>query len=185
MLTQRLFSSARRKLLVTGIGNDRKGIARDISSLIFNEEGHIKESRITKFQETFTLTFLVEILEKNIESFRESIQKSREKLSIHLDASELNTEVVPTAPKKALLSIVSEQDPSTLNSLSTFLTRHGIVVNKVETNSFSAPMGGTELYNCVISMNLNQDFSNFQEKLRELEDGQIVSLELRQDSEMF
>lgn len=181
MLTQRLFSSARRKLLVTGIGSDRKGIARDISSLIFNEEGQIKESRITKFQETFTLTFLVEILEKNIESFKESIQKSREKLSIHLDATEANQ----AAPQKALLSIVSEQDPCTLNVLSTFLTRHGVVVNKVETNSFLAPMGGTELYNCVISMNLNQDISNFQEKLGELEDGQIVSLELRQDSEMF
>lgn len=185
MLVQRLFSSARRKLLVTGVGSDHKLIARDISSLIFNEEGQITESRITKFQQTFTLTFLVEILEKNLESFKESLNKSRDKLSIHLQASELNPEPVQPTFKKAVLTVTSEQDPNTLKTLLSFLTKQGVTVNKSETASFQAPMCGTELFTSLFSINLNQDFSNFQEKLRELDDSLIVSVELRQDSEMF
>lgn len=185
MLAQRLFSSARRKLLVTGIGSDHKLIARDISSLIFNEEGHITESRMTKFQQTFTLTFLVEILEQNLESFKESLKQSREKLSIHLQAREFSPDPVEQTLKKAVLSVTSEQDPSTLKSLLSFLAKQGVTVNKSETTSFQAPMCGTELFNTSFSINLTQDFSALQEKLRELDDSHVVSVDLRSESEMF
>ena len=132
MQTQRLFTTAYRKVLVTGIGRDRTGIARDITGLIFDEEGNITDSRITKFQHNFTLMFLVEILEKNLESFKESIKKAQQLLAIHLDASEVNEmpQACSLTPTHALLSIVHEEEASRL--VQKFLARQKINLDKLE-----------------------------------------------------
>ena len=182
MQVQRIFSTAYRKILVTGIGKDRNGIARDITGLIFDEEGNITDSKITKFQQNFTLMYLVEILEKNLESFKESIKKAQGLLAIHLDASEVNE--MPSAasisPTHAWLSALYEEESS--RALRKFLSNQGINVDKLEQTQVLAPMGGTELFQ--LKARVSSDVLSFEEmneKIRSIEDPLLVSIGLAID----
>ena len=182
MQVQRIFSTAYRKVLVTGIGKDRTGIARDITGLIFDEEGNITDSRITKFQQNFTLMFLVEILEKNLEKFKESVKKAQGLLAIHLDASEVNElPLAKTAlPTHAWLSVLHEEESS--RALQKILLKHGISLDKVEESQVSAPMGGTELFQ--LRARASSDvlsFEEMKEKVSCIDDPLLVSIELAVD----
>ena len=182
MQIQRLFTTAYRKVLVTGIGRDRTGIARDITGLIFDEEGNITDSRITKFQQSFTLMFLVEILEKNLESFKESIKKAQQMLAIHLDASEVNDmpQVSSVAPTHAFLSVVHEEEASRL--VQKFLAKQRINLDRLELSQVPAPMGGTDLFK--LRARVSSDVLSFEEmrnKISCLDDPMLVSIDLEME----
>jgi glycine cleavage system regulatory protein len=168
-------------MLVTGIGKDRTGIARDITGLIFDEEGNITDSRITKFQQNFTLMFLVEILEKNIESFKDSIKRAQEMLSIHLDASEV-TEMpsVKTATLTSACLSVMHEDSEVQKSIQKFLNKQGITMEKVELSQVSAPMGGTDLFQLKAKVSCESfSFEEMRKKLEKFDDPLLISLELK------
>lgn len=188
MFLQRIFSSSTRKLLVTGAGRDRIGIVKDITGLIFDEDGNIADSRMTKLEQNFALMVLVEIPEKNIDSFKERIRKSREQFAIHLDANEVYVppeKTLEIEDYKVFIELVGDDQPGIVYTLTQHLASQGVNIDSIDTFSYSAPMGGTTLFKVKSKVTVNKiiDFEKFRNSLKSLESSLVVSINVYREGE--
>ena len=188
MFLQRIFSSSTRKLLVTGAGRDRIGIVKDITGLIFDEDGNIADSRMTKLEQNFALMVLVEIPEKNIDSFKERIRKSREQFAIHLDANEVYEppeKTLEIEDYKVFIELVGDVLPVIVYTLTQHLASQGVNIDSIDTFSYSAPMGGTTLFKVKSKVTVNKiiDFEKFRNSLKSLESSLVVSINVYREGE--
>ena len=159
MILSRLFSYAKRKVVVTGAGKDRIGIVKDITGVIFDEEGNIADSRMTKLEQNFALMMLVEIPEQNFASFQQRIKMSRELFGIHLDVNDIYeapSKTVEIDNYKVFIEVIGDDQPGIVYSLTQLLASLGVNIDKIDTYNISAPMGGTTLFKIKSKVSVNK-----------------------------
>jgi glycine cleavage system transcriptional repressor len=188
MFLKRLLSANTRKLLVTGAGRDRIGIVKDITGLIFDEDGNIADSRMTKLEQNFALMVLVEIPDRNVESFKERIKRSREYFGIHLDANdvyETPEKTLEIDDYKVFIELVGDDQPGIVYTLTQHLVSQGVNIDNIDTFSYSAPMGGTTLFKVKSKVTVNKiiDFEKFKNSLKSLESSLVVSINVYKEGE--
>lgn len=181
MILRRLFSH--KKLLLTGAGKDRVGIVKDITGLIFDEEGNIADSRMSKLRQNFALMILVELPEENVQSFKEKIKASRENFGIHLEASEVyegNEHSSENQDYKVMIELVGDDQPGIVYNLTQHIAGQNGNIDKIDTFSYIAPMGGITLFkvNSLITLNKSTSFDKFKEELKALEGPLLVSIKV-------
>lgn len=181
MILRRLFSH--KKLLLTGAGKDRVGIVKDITGLIFDEEGNIADSRMSKLKQNFALMILVELPEENIDSFKQKIKTSRETFGIHLEATEVyegNEKGADNQDYKIMIELVGDDQPGIVYNLTQHLAGQNANIDKIDTFSYIAPMGGITLFRVktLVTLNKSVGFDNFKEGLKALEGPLLVSIKV-------
>jgi glycine cleavage system regulatory protein len=186
MLLKRLFSYGKKKFVVIGAGKDRIGIVKDIAGIIFNEDGNIADSRMNKLEQNFALMILVEIPERNCQSFQNKIRSSREILGIHLEVNEAYKSPAPTVEienYKLLIEIIGDDQPGIVYSLTQHLASLGANIDKIDTFSYSAPMGGTTLFkvDCKVTLNKLIEYEKFCESVKTLENTLDVDVNIYRD----
>lgn len=188
MLLRRLFTSAKRKLILTGTGVDRIGLVKDITGIIFDEDGNIADSRMTKLESNFSLMVLIDIPEKNYQSFQDKVKKSREDFGIHLDVTDLHpvpSKTIEIQDYKVFIELIGDDQPGIVYSLTQILASQGVNIDKINTFSFSAPMGGTTLFKVKSRVTVNKiiDFDKFRESLKSLESSLVVEIKVYREGE--
>ena len=181
MILRRLF--AHKKLLLTGAGKDRVGIVKDITGLIFDEEGNIADSRMSKLRQNFALMILVELPEENIGSFKQKIKASRETYGIHLEATDVyeeNEKNGETQDQKIMIELVGDDQPGIVYNLTQHLAGKNANIDKIDTFSYIAPMGGITLFRVktLVTLNKSVGFDEFKEGLKALEGPLLVSIKV-------
>jgi glycine cleavage system regulatory protein len=188
MFVRRLYSQARRKVVVTGAGKDRIGIVKDITGLIFDEEGNIADSRMTKLENNFALMILVDLPEKNYSSFVERVKKSRSDFAIHLDVNEVHhapVKAVEISDYEVNIELIGDDQPGLVYVLTQHLASQGVNINKIDTFNYSAPMGGTLLFKARAKVRVNSiiDFEKFKQSLKALESSLVVAIHVWREGE--
>ncbi|OMJ84298.1 hypothetical protein SteCoe_14646 [Stentor coeruleus] len=188
MFLRRLFNTGRKKLIVTGAGKDRIGIVKDITGIIFDEDGNISDSRMTKLENNFALMVLVDIPEKNYASFQDKIKRSRELFAIHLDATDLHptpAKTIEIEDYKVFIELVGDDQPGIVYALTQHLAGQGVNIDKIDTFSYSAPMGGCTLFKVKSKVTVNKiiDFEKFKHSLKSLESSLVAEINVYREGE--
>ena len=188
MLVQRFFGALKRKVVVTGAGIDRIGLVKDITGIIFDEDGNIADSRMTKLEQNFAMMMLVEIPEQNYPSFQEKIRKSKELFAIHLDVNDLHPppqKTIPSNEYKVHIEAIGDDQPGLVYSLTQLLASLGGNIEKIDTFSYSAPMGGTTLFKIRARVLLSKliDFDKFKQSLKSIESNLAVEMNIYKEGE--
>ena len=188
MLLKSFFGSLKRKVVVTGAGIDRIGLVKDITGIIFDEDGNISDSRMTKLEQNFAMMMLVEIPEQKYASFQEKIRMSKELFAIHLDVNDLHPipqKTIPSNDYKVHIEAIGDDQPGLVYSLTQLLASLGGNIEKIDTFSYSAPMGGTTLFKIKARVLLSKliDFERFKESLKTIESSLAVEMNIYKDGE--
>ena len=188
-MLRRFASLLNRKAVVTGAGVDRIGIVKDITGIIFDEDGNIADSRMTKLAQNFALMMLIEIPEQNFESFQQRIQKSRELFAIHLEVNDLHSvppKTVEIDNYKLFIEVIGDDQPGIVYSLTQLLASLGVNIDKIDTYNISAPMGGTALFKIKSKVTVNKiiDLEKIKRSLRVLESSLAVDINVYQEGEL-
>jgi len=122
-----------RRILLTGVVEDRIGIITDLSGMIFSEHGNIKESCMSKLAGDFALMMLLEVPEERLASLQLKLMRSLASLNltirdVHEQQSESITEVYTV---KVILK--GPDFPGIMHHFSNFLSFSGINVLNLTT----------------------------------------------------
>lgn len=76
------------RLVLIGSGKDRVGLVKDITGVIFEEDGGILDSKMSRVGGNFTMLFLIEIPSNNVKDFRDLVTERQEALGLTLYCEE-------------------------------------------------------------------------------------------------
>jgi len=145
----RCFSTIQKEFIViSAVGNDRRGIVSDITKIVVEKGGNVGESQAAKLGSHFGLSMLI------------SIPKSE---SLDLQASLTSIPGLATSctvtndPKKITVSpdnigysghftLTGADNPGIVNRVTTILSKHHLYIDRMQTSEEDAPFGGTSLF---------------------------------------
>lgn len=183
----RLFSSLnKKKVVVTGAGHDRIGIIKDITELIFENNGNLMDSKMSKLGGDFAVMMLVEFPIDSVQIFKSKLIESKESLGLHLSCSDA---IVPKATSHESYNVKIELEgadsPGIVYTVSQYLSDVGANVENMVTSSQCAPMGGTTLFKMSGTIKLSDliNFNALKDKVKLLENKLGVDIRLEKENE--
>ncbi len=154
-------------LVMTIIGKDRTGLVEVLARLIADNHGNWLESRMCRLGGEFAGILRVgvpeEMEQKLIQALR-ALYSEGLTLIIRPDDSG----VVAGPARSASLSIVGLDRPGVIYQISAALSRHGINVEELESECFSAPMSGETMFSAMARLQIPESCME-EEIRRELE----------------
>ena len=135
-------------LVLSGMGPDKKGIAKSISQTVFNSGCNIEDSRMVKLGGEFAILVLVSGDEKAVKAFitRQEALESDTGLTL----SVRRTEAQPAESLEKFLSfriqVVGMDRTGIVFRVTNLLVRHGVNIGSLETESHHAPVTGTPIF---------------------------------------
>ena len=135
-------------LVLSGMGPDKKGIAKSISEATFNSGCSIKDSRMVKLGGEFAILLLLTGDEEAVEVFSGK-QKALEAETGLTLALRPTVGQPPDSREKILpfrISVVGMDRTGIVFRVTNLLVRHGINIGSLETESHHAPVSGTPIF---------------------------------------
>jgi len=162
--------------IITANGLDRIGIVSEISKILTNNGGNIKESRMTKLAGDFVIIMLIEI-----ESTKTEIEKFLSELNLIIsikNATRVNQKSKNVITKKIILN--GADNEGLVFSLTDFLSKNNINIKNLTTEIVQAPITGINLFSMEALINIPHNISIefLNEKIEFLKNNLEVDIEL-------
>lgn len=134
-----------RPLVMTLIGEDKPGLVDSLSEIVAEHGGNWLESRMARLGGHFAGIVRFHVPEEKREGLRASMRALEEKGLTVVVRSE--DDEVPSAPTRpATLEVVGHDRPGIVRHLSHTLAAHGVNVEELTTECYSAPMCAEMLF---------------------------------------
>jgi len=141
-------------LLISAIGDHSATIVRDLTRVVLDCGGNIKESRMAALGSEFAVLLLVS-------GNWHTMNRLEQELGRHADASGLTLQLKRTEPRqfsKELLpyavDVVGLDQPGIVNSLSSFFAARRVEIGDVTTRSYTAATTGTPMFSVQMLINI-------------------------------
>jgi len=145
----RCFSTAEKEyLVVSSLGNDRRGIVSDVSQIITeNHHGSIGESRAVKLGSHFGLMMVVSVPKNESEALQSALT-SAPGLATTCCVTD-NPTAVPASPNitySAKFTLNGADRQSIVHKVTSLISEHDLQILKMQTYENQAPFGGVTLF---------------------------------------
>jgi len=138
---------AKSYLVVTAVGQDRRGTVETITDVIVNHSANIEESRMARLGGEFAVIMLLSLAEENLSHLIENL-KGLEKKGLTLTASETDFSRIEIfqgyVPYE--ISVIGADHEGIVNSVARYLASEHINVEEMDTRVTPAPNTGTPLF---------------------------------------
>lgn len=167
---------ATQRLLVTGAGPDRLGIVREMSSIVWEDNGNVLDSHLTRLAGELTVMMLVELpLERLLDV---QFKLSQQLRGLNITSKQVEEGAVLG---NCQLKISGADNVEALHRVTAYLAQAEVDLAEVKTHTESAPMGGTQLFSlrgvAMVPETANQD--KLQQELLQLANELGVDIELK------
>ena len=170
-------------LILTAVGPDQVGLVEKISEFISSHGCNIEDSKMAVFCGEFAIIILISgdsaSLEKVSSQYREI--EAETGLSMSLKAP---SQQKPRQPYLAYKLTASCMDyPGIVHKISGVLSSMGVNIESMETKTYSAPFGGTPLFQLDADLALppETNISQIRERFAEIQREENIDIELRQN----
>jgi glycine cleavage system transcriptional repressor len=140
-------------IAVTAIGPDRAGLIRDVSGIITESAGNIRESRMIALGSEFAIMML-------IGGNWHAVGKIREKLEELAQSNELTVTVRDSTPRPQencapyLIDAITLDHEGIVLSLSDFFASRELEISEMNTRRYNAPHTGAPMFSVQMTVNI-------------------------------
>ena len=161
-------------MVISAVGGDRTGVVHELTRVILDCGGNIKESRMAGLGSDFAMLVLVS-------GNWHTISRLEQDLSRFADAHSLTIQVKRTEPRKFskellpyAIDVVCLDQPGIVHRLSGFFASRNVEIAEVTTRSYPAAHTGTPMFSVQMLINipagvhistLREDFMEFCDQL--------------------
>ncbi|HTY61227.1 MAG TPA: ACT domain-containing protein, partial [Acidobacteriota bacterium] len=129
------------QLVMTVIGKDRTGLVESLAGLIADNHGNWLESRMCRLGGEFAGILRVQVPTKYADDLTQALRALHSSgLTVVVRPDEAVAAAVPS--RSASLSVIGHDRPGIVYQISAALANHGINVEELESECYSAPMSG-------------------------------------------
>lgn len=145
-----MFSSATTStLIINAVGLDRLGIVADVTGIVIAHGGNVGDSQAAKLGQHFSLMMHVTLPSAQLDDLQTSLKSMSDmNASVFVDTSSegRNSVVTPQIGYQGMFSLEGADNPGIVHVMTTALAKHGLNIDKLETDQEIAPHGGTMLF---------------------------------------
>ena len=141
-------------MVISAVGSDRTGVVHDLTRVVLDCGGSIRESRMTTLGSEFAMLVL-------IAGNWHAISRMEQELTRFAESNELSLQLKRTAPKqlaRALLpyaiDVVCIDQPGIAHNLAGFFAKQQIEIGEVTTRSYPAAHTGTPMFSVQMFVNI-------------------------------
>ena len=153
--------------VLTLIGEDKPGLVDSISKVVAEHDGNWQESRMAHLGGHFAGIVRISVPEDRRDAIIEAL-RALEDRGLTVVARPGQDQPAPAAGRSATLEIVGHDRPGIVRHLSHTLAAHGVNVEELTTECFSAPMSGEMLFRARAFLGIPAD-ANVQKLRADLE----------------
>lgn len=141
-------------MVISAVGGDRTGVVHELTKVILDCGGNVKESRMTALGAEFAMLLLVSGNWHTISRLERDLGKFAEQndLTIQLKRTEpkkFAKELLPYA-----VDVVSLDQPGIVHSLAGFFATRNVEIGEVTTRSYPAAHTGTPMFSVQMLVNI-------------------------------
>ena len=135
-------------MILFSVGKDRPGIVDDVSTVLFQHDANIEDSRMAVMGGRFSIMTLFSCETDQLEAIKNGLQGLKE---LGLDTSLHEAEEPMAVPRQAALPLKMEitalDHPGIVQKVVHILRKHKVNVESLNTQISRAPLSGAPLFN--------------------------------------
>lgn len=134
------------KLVISALGDDRPGIVDELTSIIYQHELNVEDSRMTVLGGEFAILLLVSGEPQAIENLHAQVDDIEQTLKMRLL---LKQTAEPTSEKDSVpyaVEVAALDHPGIVHNLSGFFSSRSINIVELHTERYSAPHTGSPMF---------------------------------------
>jgi len=168
------------RLILVAVGPDQVGLIEQISEFIVRRGGNIEDSKMAVFLGEFALIALISGDPGSLSEIaaRSAQLGSETGLSVWVKQPTGKRGLQPSLPYHLIASCMDH--PGVVHRISTTLSRLGINIESMETETYAAPVSGTPIFrmDAAISVPANLNINILREQLNEIEKQENIDIKL-------
>jgi glycine cleavage system transcriptional repressor len=141
-------------MVISAVGGDRTGVVHDLTRVVMDCGGSIRESRMTTLGSEFAMLVLVS-------GNWHSISRMEQELARFGDSNRLTIQLKRTEPKQLArellpyaIDVVCMDQPGIVHNLAGFFANRSIEIGEVTTRSYPAAHTGTPMFSVQMFVNI-------------------------------
>ncbi|MFT5449307.1 MAG: glycine cleavage system regulatory protein [Gammaproteobacteria bacterium] len=170
-------------LILTIMGEDRPGLVEALSGAIAEHGGNWEQSRMAHLANKFAGILLVNVADDQVAPLRELLQGMATQ-GLHVTV-EHGTDSAAAGHRRLSLELLGQDHPGIMHDIAHALSRHGISIEELDTETRSASMAGGTLFAARATLLAPQSLplTELREVLEDLANELMVDIELVENSE--
>ena len=141
-------------MVISAVGGDRTGVVHDLTRIILDCGGSIKESRMTGLGSEFAMLLVVT-------GNWHTVTRMEQELARFAEANGLTVQLKRTEPKKFgkellpyAIDVVCLDQPGIVHNIAGFFAERNIEIGEVTTRSYPAAHTGTSMFSVQMFINI-------------------------------
>lgn len=130
------------RLVLTVIGDDRSGLVKALADVVSSHDGNWEHSQLARLAGKFAGIVVVSVPEERSDDLVAGL-RALEGLEVTVHAGR---EEAGETWQRLTLDLIGNDHPGIVRDISGVLTRHGLSIEEMETESREAPMAGGQLF---------------------------------------
>lgn len=130
------------RLVLTVIGDDRPGLVKALADVVSSHDGNWEHSQLARLAGKFAGIVVVSAPEERAEELVAGLRALEGlEVTVHTGSEEAGE-----TWQRLTLDLIGNDHPGIVRDISGVLTRHGLSIEEMETESREAPMAGGQLF---------------------------------------
>ena len=147
------------QLVISAIGQDRKGLVSQLSSAIVENGGNILDSRMTILGGEFAILILVTAASDSLEKLEQQLPALGEKLGLTLISKRTTAATQTESAIPYHVEVVAIDQPGIVKEIAGFFSDQGINIYDLNTVGYQAAHTGTPLFSISMTINIPSELS--------------------------
>jgi len=168
------------QLILVAVGPDQVGLVEKISQFIAHRDCNIEDSKMAVFAGEFALIVLLSGQERGLRSIGDSVEELRSQTGLHIWIKQPSKkkQLEPSLPYKLVASCMDH--PGVVHRISTTLSKQGVNIESMETETYAAPVSGTPIFRleAILSVPARVNVNGLRNRFAEIESEENIDIDL-------
>jgi len=170
-----------RNLIVVAVGPDNVGLVEKISEFIVQRGCNIEDSKMAVFLGEFALILLISGEERHLNDIGNSVKELQSETGLHIwvKRPSVKKSGSPVLPYRLVASCMDH--PGIVHRISTTLSKQGVNIESMETQTYDAPVSGTPIFKmeAIISVPARMNVNVLRSLFADIEREENIDIDLR------
>ena len=158
------------QLVLTALGPDRPGIVDTISKYIFKHGGNIEDSKMAVLGCEFAMIMLITGSTDTISAIRQNTAEIEAEAGISIVVKETHIKPKPKDIVPYKITMTCLDHPGVVHQISSLIASKSINIEAMETESYEAPITGSQLFRfeAIVSIPASKSITGLKKDLERL-----------------